>query len=312
MHWVYYCLCALFGLLAAVFLIVGVGLVVDDEVTLGAAIFCFVIGALLAIPALLFYRKWRGKRDKQQAKKTAQEEAVCVALTEGVDKAVEAVAALPQVAQAEDITKAARDVVVTTMPAVVQAAFADGILTVEEEQAIYGLVEHYGITPTEKSMRCLGMVAKGAIIRDLVEGNAKPRISASDFPFNLLKSEVPIWVWKEIELFQLKAVKTYVRGGGGASFRIAKGVYYHAAGTRGHTETHDQKTSLGKGLLGVTNKHVIFQSPQETLRLKHSKIVRVEKCRDGVELYLDKAKPMWFLTDDSWFAANCIANATNW
>lgn len=147
-----------------------------------------------------------------------------------------------------------------------------------------------------------------------MEGKIPQRIQVrGDLPFVFQKTEQLIWVFPEVAYYEDRTRRQFVGGHHGVSFRIAKGVYYRAGTFRGTPVETTERTSMGTGILGVTNKHIYFAGPMKTFRIRHDKIVSVVPFSDGVGIQRDgaTAKPQTFVTGDGWFTYNMLMNVSN-
>jgi hypothetical protein len=243
-------------------------------------------------------------------KRTPEEEALFLSLHHGAEAGIQALRVLPSVQSAENKEESIRKAVIEAMPALVDKALEDNLLTQKEEQAISELLEKTAASIDGKAREQL---VKAGIIRDLLDGTVKPRINAPELPFNFQKSEKLIWVWPKLEVQENKSITEWKAGTRGISVRLAKGLYYRTGGARGRKVTKETVESLGTGPLALTSKHIYFQGAGLALRVPLKKIVSYQFCTDGVIVFRDgRAKPFTVLTDDSWFMINCFSNAQNW
>lgn len=194
----------------------------------------------------------------------------------------------------------------------VDAAFEDGVLTEQEENALSELQQHFSLS--EQSLDKNGAfskVVKGAVLRDVLDGKLPERIQIEgNLPFNLQKTEKIVWVFQGVRYFEEKTRTQYVGGTQGVSIRIAKGVYYRTGGFKGKRVQTSETVHVDTGLLGVTNKHIYFVGSSKGFRLKYNKIVAFEPFTDGIGIQRDAqtAKPQIFITRDGWFTYNLITN----
>lgn len=196
---------------------------------------------------------------------------------------------------------------------VVELAYKDGIISEDEESKITEILAHYGMKASDLPRYPHEMLIKGLIIRDLLEGKCPDRIVVPNNTFNLMKSEKMIFAFSGMPISEIKTVSEYQAGSQGFSFRIMKGVYYHAGGTKGKRIEKKTVKSLGCSDVVITNKHVYFQANGDAMRIKHDKIVSIIPDSEGVTVFRDGARqnPLCFQTDDAWFLANVMKNAQN-
>jgi len=204
------------------------------------------------------------------------------------------------------------DALLTGWEKAVNRAFDDGILTKDEDELLYELLNTLPI-PEESSDRngAKTKLVRGAILREVMNGEIPERISIiGDFPFNLQKSETLIWLFQDVEYLEDKTRTQYVGGSQGVGIRIAKGVYYKVGAFKGERISTSETTHVDTGLFGITNKHIYFSGDEKSFRIKLDKIVSFKPSENGITIHKDtaSAKPQSFITDDGWFTYNLVKN----
>lgn len=222
-------------------------------------------------------------------------------------------ASLTQVASRANIDPSTtRSLVVTGWERAVDAAFDDGILTEDEENALSELKDYFSLSQQELDRNgAFTKIVKGAILRDILDGKIPERVHIDgNLPFNLQKTEKIVWVFQGVDYYEQKTRTRYVGGSQGVSIRIAKGVYYRTGGFKGERVQTSETVHADTGLLGVTNKHIYFAGTAKRFRIKYNKIVAFEPYSDGIGIQRDAqtAKPQTFVTGDGWFTYNLITN----
>jgi hypothetical protein len=86
----------------------------------------------------------------------------------------------------------------------------------------------------------------------------------------------------KVEFFEDRAVRQWVGGSTGMSFRVAKGVYMRVGQHQGHAESHDEKRLIDTGILTITSKRLIFRGSGRINEIPLSKIISLEGYRDGI------------------------------
>jgi len=194
----------------------------------------------------------------------------------------------------------------------VDAALEDDVFTSDEERSLVEFAATMGLSQDDLDVRGAYMrVVKAAVIRDVLDGGLPQRLGFDGpLPFNLQKGEVVVWVFPGVTYHEQQTRTEYVGGSQGMSVCVMSGVYYRVGGFRGHPVQTSGTVSVSNGLLGVTDKHIYFASPQKTFRIKYDKIVAFTPYSDGIGLQRDAqtAKPESFTTGDGWFTYNLIAN----
>jgi hypothetical protein len=128
-----------------------------------------------------------------------------------------------------------------------------------------------------------------------------------------MASEQLVWVFAGVKYLEDKTRRHYVGGSSGVSVRVAKGLYYRASAFRGDPVETTERVLVDTGTLAVTTKHVYFDGPAKSFRIRHDKIVSFTPYSDGVAITRDAqtAKPQIFITGDGWFTHNLLANIGN-
>lgn len=195
----------------------------------------------------------------------------------------------------------------------VDAVFEDSNLSEEEEEHLQIFREEMGLPQDEVDRAgAFTRLVKGAVIRDVLEGELHERIKLSgDIPFNFQKNERLIWLFQEVNYLELRTTTKYQGSYQGVSLRVAKGVYYRTGGFRGNPVPVTQTVPVDIGLLGITNKHIYFSGPIKSFRIAYPKIVTFTPYSDGIAIQRDaqSAKPQIFLTGDGWFTYNLVINS---
>lgn len=157
-------------------------------------------------------------------------------------------------------------------------------------------------------------LVKGAVLRDVMHGIVPARVRITGvLPFNLQKSETLVWLFDNADYYEDRARRHYVGGYQGVSIRIARGLYYRVGGFKGNPVETIETVRIGRGLMGVTTRHVYFSCPDASFRIRHDKVVSIEPFSDGVRLQRDAqtARPQLFVTGDGWFTYNLLMNIAN-
>lgn len=207
---------------------------------------------------------------------------------------------------------ALRKAIVAGWERAVEHAFADGVLSADEEQALSGLAKRFNLSGEELDGNgAWTRLVEGAVLRDVLDGNVPERMDvAGRLPFNFQKSERLVWLFENTEYLEDKT-RTHYRGGSqGVSIRIARGLYYRTGGFRGERIQTTETVSVDTGLLGATTKHLYFSGPKTGFRIRYDRIVAFEPYSDGIGVQREaaSAKPQKFLTGDGWFVYNLVTN----
>jgi hypothetical protein len=112
--------------------------------------------------------------------------------------------------------------------------------------------------------------------------------------------------------FVIASLRSAEAGSTGTSVRLMKGVYLRSSGYKGERIRTDELQSVGTGYLVVTNKNLFFYGP-EIVKAPLKKIAGVQPYTDGIGIFKDgqNAKPIYFMLDDPFYAANLISLANS-
>ena len=133
---------------------------------------------------------------------------------------------IEQIATASYIDKGAMHALtVAGWEKAVDSAFADGILSEAEEKTLSELQKHFSLSQSMLDRNgAFTKVAKGAVLRDLLDGEFPERVKIEgNLPFNLQKTEKLAWLFQDVRYYEEKTRTRYVGGSQGVSIRIAKG-----------------------------------------------------------------------------------------
>lgn len=201
--------------------------------------------------------------------------------------------------------------------AAVEGALEDGVLSLDEENALTRYLRHFDLTQSEVNANGgFTNMVKSAVIREAAEGLIPNRISLDTRPpFNLMKSEQLVWVIDGVDYYETKTRRERRGTSHGVSIRVAKGLYYSPRTFRSRSVEWEETIHLDTGLLGITSKHIYFYGARQRFRVRYDRIVSFEPYNDGVGIMRDAqtAKPQTFRTGDGWFVYNLVTNlAQQW
>ena len=203
-------------------------------------------------------------------------------------------------------------ILIRAWEAAVEGVLEDGLLTLDEENALYRYLDHFGISNSQANDSGVHTsIVKAAVIREITEGVVPQRQNIEGrVPFNLMKSEKLVWVMEDVDYLET-VVRRENRGSShGLSIRVARGLYYRPSTFRSRAVEWEETVHQDTGLLGFTTKHLYFSGEKKKFRVRYDKIVDFEPFSDGFEIMRDlqSAKPQAFKTGDGWFAYNLAVN----
>jgi hypothetical protein len=197
----------------------------------------------------------------------------------------------------------------------VTKALEDDVLSIDEELSLANVKEQLGLD--EQKLDSDGSylkLVKAAVIRDLLEGKIPQRVKIDGpVPFNLLKNEQIIWLFKGVKYYEERTRTTYQGAYSGVSIRVMKGVYYRTGGFKGNPVVTSSILHIDNGSLAVTEKNIYFAGTSKAFRIAYNKIVAFKPYNDGLGVQRDaqSAKPQIFGVEDGWFIHNLVVNLSN-
>ena len=193
----------------------------------------------------------------------------------------------------------------------VERALDDHVITEEEQERLHGLQRHMSLSQDALNRNgAFDRLIKAGVLRDVLNGVVPQGIQFAGVPFNLQKSETLVWVFQDVDYYEVKTKTKFVGGSRGVSLRVTKGVYYRVGGFKGERVQESATVHVDTGLMGLTTKHIYFAGPSKRFRINYRKIVAFETFSDGIGVQRDAqtAKPQSFRTGDGWFTYNLAAN----
>jgi hypothetical protein len=122
-----------------------------------------------------------------------------------------------------------------------------------------------------------------------------PMVPVTVPELGLANSEVAYYA-SEAEVFGTHTRTRRVGYSGGPSFRIARGIYWHASSYTS-TPVRESYTSVDdRGRLIVTNQRVIFVGAMSSYAWPLSKILSIQRFTDGVQINPENRKAVVFTT----------------
>lgn len=189
----------------------------------------------------------------------------------------------------------------------------DGILTKDEEEKLAEFKKNLNFDQgTLDKNGSFQKIVKAVIIRDISEWKL-PAVSFDivwHLPFNFQKDEKLVWLFQNVEFYELRTRTEYQGGSVGASVRVAKGFYIRTSSFKWHPVQTEEMRYIDTGTFAITDKQIYFVSSLKSFRIEFWKIITMTPYEDGISLQKDgvSAKPQIFKNLDGWFAYNVISN----
>jgi hypothetical protein len=198
--------------------------------------------------------------------------------------------ALPRIKQLEAnagfSTHELQEINATALRSYAETALADDLLTADEEHAFSDVAKALGYDQDAIETQHRDLL-KRMVVAKVNDG----RLDEIDDPHLMTKrsevvhAEVPAGLLKEVVKREMRA------GYGGVSFRVAKGVRFHAGGARGHSVVTGTEVQVADwGVLSVSSKRVVFAGERSTIEIPYTKLVALNVFEDGVQLNASNRK----------------------
>lgn len=184
--------------------------------------------------------------------------------------------------------------------------YNDGVPADKIERRLRHVEALLPVSDEDKKSAGIDRMAQSVVLQQIRQGIMPQSIPLS-LPVVLVRNEAALWCYDDVTMFQEKTVKEYVGGRNGFSIRVMKGVRYNTGRMKTKPVEHTEMENCGKGSLIVTNKHILFCSNQQSLKLPYTKIIGITPYSDGMEIHRDgKANRLVFQGIDSWFISNLL------
>ena len=205
-----------------------------------------------------------------------------------------------------------RQLLIRAWEEAVEGALEDGLISLDEENALAQYADHFGLTTTDVNLNgAHTSVVQAAVIRDVTQGTVPHRQTITGaIPFNLMKSEQLVWVIDGVDYLETVTRRERQGTSHGVSIRVARGLYYSPRQFRSRPIEWEETVHAGTGLLGFTTKHLYYAAARKKFRVRYDRIVSFDPYDDGFGIMRDAqtAKPQTFRTGDGWFAYNLAVN----
>lgn len=121
-------------------------------------------------------------------------------------------------------------------------------------------------------------------ITSIVEGRIQALNAAATGSIVPKRGERLVVTVPGVILSEPRSVRKTYGGGGGPSFRVAKGVYIRTGAFASRSESHEEIRSIDSGTLSLTNKRLVFAGQKRTKSINLGKIVSIKPFKDGISI----------------------------
>ena len=205
-----------------------------------------------------------------------------------------------------------RQLLIRAWEEAVEGAIEDGLLSLDEENALAQYADHFDLTQEELNRNgAQTTMVQAAVIRDVTQGIVPQRQTITGaIRFNLMKSETLVWVIDDVDYLETVVRRERQGTSHGVSIRVARGLYYSPRQFRSRPIEWEETVHADTGLLGLTTKHLYFAGSRKKFRVRYDRIVSFDPFDDGFGIMRDAqtAKPQTFRTGDGWFPYNLAVN----
>lgn len=191
----------------------------------------------------------------------------------------------------------------------------NGIITDDEQRKIDDFVNYLSLPlntiPVKYQNSDISKLSQFTILKNIQRGIVPQK--SMNVPILLGRGETILWTYNNVSLYQEKITKEWVGRTSGFNIRIMKGVSYRTGKMKGRPVEHSTMELNGRGTLYVTNKNLIFNSPQKGVKIPFNKIIGISPYSDGIEVHKDGAnqKRMAMQGFDPWFIMNLLSQINN-
>ena len=203
-----------------------------------------------------------------------------------------------------------RQLLVRAWEAAVEGTLEDGLLSLDEENALCRHLDHFGLTRQDVNGNgAQTSLVQAAVIRDVTQGIVPQRQNINGpVPFHLMKSEQLVWVIQDVDYLETVVRRERQGTSHGVSIRVARGLYYRPSQFQSRAVEWEETVKADTGLLGLTTKHIYFSGSRKKFRLRYDNIVSFDPYSNGLGIMRDAqtAKPQTFRTKGGWSACNLV------
>ena len=164
-----------------------------------------------------------------------------------------------------------RQILIHAWEEAVEGAIEDGIVTLDEENALSQYLDRFGLTAAEVNANGVHTsLVQAAVIRDVTMGIVPQRQNIQGrIPFNLMKSETLVWVIDAVDYLETVTRRERRGTSHGVGIRVARGLYYRPSTFRSRAAEWEETVHTDTGLLGLTTKDIYFSGPKKEFRVQY-------------------------------------------
>lgn len=196
---------------------------------------------------------------------------------------------------------------------IIWKALEDGLLTEEEKHIIDDFCRAFHLGPNDFTPEAQMLLFKANFIQSLVNGEQPANLQMPPLPFNLTKSEIPLWLFCNVGMAELKTNTAFVSNSQGMTFKLTQRIYWRTGELKSRRVDEQELQRKMPATVLITSKHLYFQSGHELKRIRLEDILGLQPTHNGVAVYqeTENAHALFFTPDDPWFFGNIIQNASN-
>ena len=147
-----------------------------------------------------------------------------------------------------------RQLLIRAWEEAVEGAIKDGLLSLDEENALSQYADHFDLTREELNRNgAQTTLVQAGVIRDVANGLVPQcQTITGAIPFNLMKSEQLVWVINGVDYLETVTRRERRGTSHGVSIRVARGLYYSPRQFRSRPIEWEETVHQDTGLLGLT------------------------------------------------------------
>ncbi|NYT35338.1 hypothetical protein ERD78_00500 [Allopusillimonas soli] len=189
---------------------------------------------------------------------------------------------------------------------VVAAHPSDEPISREMELRLLELQNHFSLMRNDLNQSgAYSQVVRLVILRNVMEGQV-PEVKL-DFPVPFeLQDERLVWAMRNVDYYKERSRTERIGASHGVELMAGEGLLLQVDESKGELVSITELVCMGVGTLGVTDKHVYFDTGNERFCIPYKSIVMFESFSDGVVLHRENAEPLGFATSDGGYLSKLL------
>jgi hypothetical protein len=201
-----------------------------------------------------------------------------------------------------------RSLSITGINAMLDAALAQHLPTIEDEHRILEVSGALGISSAEVP-GLEDKLVKISMLRDLDDEKIPDHVTVvGPMPFELEPDETIVWIFNGVKNYRTPKSKEPAPPRAPSPLRPDMPDYFPPASLGNQSARTSDLVEVGVGDLMITNRHIFIVSDERHRKIPLSKVGGFDTFSDGFHISRSATdeRPLTFIVDDPWFAANLI------